>query len=43
LQDLQANTRSITANIEHMPLEPGLLAHWLQSITNAASRPAAYK
>jgi hypothetical protein len=26
LQDLRANVRSITANIGHMPLEPGLLA-----------------
>jgi hypothetical protein len=37
LQDLQRNARSITANIGHMPLEPGLHAHWLQSTTNGIS------
>jgi hypothetical protein len=37
LQDLRANERSITASIGHMPLEPGFLAHWLQSTTNGIS------
>jgi hypothetical protein len=43
LQHFQANARSTIAEFGHIPLELGLLAHWLQSTANVISCLGRYR